>query len=79
MFVSQALITKPRISGSNVMKEFLAYERDASIAFVKRAPEIPRIDKVGHVIGAIGENLTYIQVVICSYMLLNALLHDIKL
>ena len=28
------------------IKEFLAYEADTSIAFVKKAPEMPRLDKV---------------------------------
>lgn len=28
------------------LREFLAYEGDATIAFVKSAPEIPRFDQV---------------------------------
>ena len=34
------------VGNSMALREFLAYEGDAALAFVRKAPEIPRIDKV---------------------------------
>ena len=49
-FKFQNLIKKEDICNGPELKEFLAYEGDAHIAFVRKAPEInvPRIDKVGN-------------------------------
>lgn len=41
----QALIHRDQVGNSLAMREFLAYEEDAHIAFVKKA-HVPRIDKV---------------------------------
>ena len=41
----QVLCSKEIINTGIELQEFLAYERDASIAFVKKASEVPRIDK----------------------------------
>ena len=42
----QTLITREQVGNSLAIREFLAYEGDARIAFVKKASEVPRIDKV---------------------------------
>ena len=45
-FFMQALIKQEEIGKSLALRDFLAYEGDANIAFVKKANEVPRIDKV---------------------------------
>ncbi|ELU11967.1 hypothetical protein CAPTEDRAFT_216775 [Capitella teleta] len=42
----KALIKKEEIGKSLALRDFLAYEGDANIAFVKKANEVPRIDKI---------------------------------
>ena len=42
----QTLSKKEDVGTSFALKEFLAYEADTRIAFVKKAPEMPRFDKV---------------------------------
>ena len=40
------MIKKDEVCNSLALRDFLAYEGDANIAFVKKANEVPRIDKV---------------------------------
>lgn len=48
IFTFQSLIKKEDICNGTEMNEFLAYEGDAHIAYVRKTPEIsvPRFDKV---------------------------------